>query len=194
VATRLRLETKFDCISTALGVGSIEIMIFLVTEGSAVMDRDTAVNTLLEDEVDNTSGTVRRDFVSTEETLTVKDSAIVPYLVVALNSATDVDFIILVILSGSPVVAGSMIIEGSVSVGEMMEFSVIEGFKEVPVIFVAGDMLEYSVVDSAKGIDNPWVSLDSKVTEGELDKLRDFLTMLGFAMLVGSEGIIEFAV
>jgi hypothetical protein len=51
VATRLGLEAKLDFISIALGVGSIEIIVFLVTDGSAIMDGDTAaINTLLEDE------------------------------------------------------------------------------------------------------------------------------------------------
>ena len=59
-------------------------------------------------EVGNTS----RDFVSdAEESLTIKDSATVPYLVVALNSATGVDFNIPVTLFGSSVVAETVIIE-----------------------------------------------------------------------------------
>jgi hypothetical protein len=76
----------------------------------------------------------------------------------------------------------------------MMEFSVMEGFREIPIIFVVGDILEYSMVDSARGTDNPGVSLDSKVTEGELRSLRVLVAILGFAVLVASERIIEFAV
>ena len=57
-------------------------------------------------------GNISRDFISTEESLTVKDSATVPYLVVALNSAvTGVDFNIPVTLFGSSVVAETVIIE-----------------------------------------------------------------------------------
>ena len=57
-------------------------------------------------------GNISRDFVSnTEESLTVKDSATVPYLVVALNSATGVDFNISVTLFVSLVVAETVIIE-----------------------------------------------------------------------------------
>ena len=57
-------------------------------------------------------GNISRDFISTEESLTVKDSATVPYLVVVLNSvATGVDLNIPVTLFGSSVVAEIVIIE-----------------------------------------------------------------------------------
>lgn len=43
---RLVEKTKLGGVSVALGVGSIEIIDFLVTEGNAVIDGDTAVNIL----------------------------------------------------------------------------------------------------------------------------------------------------
>ena len=50
VVARFILETKLGCILIALGVGSMEIIVFLVTERGAIMDGDTAINILLEDE------------------------------------------------------------------------------------------------------------------------------------------------
>ena len=50
VVARFILETRLGCTLIALGVDSMKIIIFLVTEGGAVMDGDTAVNIPLEDE------------------------------------------------------------------------------------------------------------------------------------------------
>ena len=72
-----------------------------------------------------------------------------------------------------------------------MEFCVVDGVREIAIVFVTGDVLEYSVVNSIRGIEDPIVSLGSRVTEGELDCLRD---LLGFAMLIVSERIIEVAI
>ena len=36
-----------------------------------------------------------------------------------------------------------------------MGFSVIEGFREIPVVFVVRDILEYSMVDNTRGADDP---------------------------------------
>lgn len=60
----------------------------------------------------------------------------------------------------------------------MIEFCVVDGVREIAVVFVAGDVLEYSVVNSSGGTEDSIVSLGSRVTEGELGSLRDFVTKL----------------
>ena len=76
----------------------------------------------------------------------------------------------------------------------MIELCVVDGVREITaVVFVTGDVLECSVVNSSSEIEDPIESLCSRDTEGELDGLRDFVAMLGFAMLVVSERTIKVA-
>ena len=91
---------------------------------------------------------------------------------------SDDDFVnSLISLVDSLTNADGIIIEEGVAEA-VMEYSImVDGDEEIAaaVVTVTGEVLEYSVVSRDGRIEDSIVSLDSKVIEGTIDSVRDFV-------------------